>query len=229
MSLLSFLSIIFNLLAKSRRDASTLLADSKSAWPRPCSQNHLKQLEDRIYSRMNFNWETWKRFDVNVNYRCERQEFARVTRIQLRQPGVFQFRAEMFVRRADKITRGTRELSWGGRELVIGINFEISKILACRVEKKKVGDKRLPRQAANPPSPRFLRISCAHTKGTHTHTSTCYYRSVYRTSFSRKLMHGFLEFYSSLIVARNGARAYEIPEIRCLLNTSRKITAAIHG
>lgn len=60
---------------------------------------------------MNFNWETWKRFDVNVNYRCERQEFARVTRIQLRQPGVFQFRAEMFVRRADKITRGTRELS----------------------------------------------------------------------------------------------------------------------
>lgn len=58
------------------------------------------------------------------------------------------------------------------RELVI--NFEISKILACRVEKKKVedffyrGDKRLPRQAANP-SPDFV---CTHERHTHTYTHT---------------------------------------------------------
>lgn len=57
------------------------------------------------------------------------------------------------------------------RELVI--NFEISKILACRVEKKKVedffyrGDKRLPRQAANPPSPPDF--VCTHERHTHTH------------------------------------------------------------
>lgn len=58
------------------------------------------------------------------------------------------------------------------RELVI--NFEISKILACRVEKKKVedffyrGDKRLPRQAANPPSPPDF--VCTHERHTHTYT-----------------------------------------------------------
>lgn len=95
-----------------------------------------------MYSRMNFNSETWKKFDarVNVNHRCE---FTRVSSCAS-QPGVFQFRAEMFVRRADKIIQeNSREERERERARY---HFEISKILACRVEKKKVEDFFLPRR-----------------------------------------------------------------------------------
>lgn len=85
------------------------------------------------------------------------------------QPGVFQFRAEMFVRRADKIIQeNSREERERERARY---HFEISKILACRVEKKKVedffyrGDKRLPRQAANPSPSDFV---CTHERHTYT-------------------------------------------------------------
>lgn len=74
------------------------------------------------------------------------------------------------MRRADKIIQeNSREERERERARY---HFEISKILACRVEKKKVedffyrGDKRLPRQAANP-SPDFV---CTHERHTHTYT-----------------------------------------------------------
>lgn len=74
------------------------------------------------------------------------------------------------MRRADKIIQeNSREERERERARY---HFEISKILACRVEKKKVedffyrGDKRLPRQAANPPSPPDF--VCTHERHTYT-------------------------------------------------------------
>lgn len=75
------------------------------------------------------------------------------------------------MRRADKIIQeNSREERERERARY---HFEISKILACRVEKKKVedffyrGDKRLPRQAANPSPSDFV---CTHERHTHTYT-----------------------------------------------------------
>lgn len=77
-----FRFFLFNFLAKCRRDAVPLTNTAPST-----RKKSFKSDETRS----------------NANHVVE--EFARVTRLQLRQPGVFQFRAEMFVRRADKITR----------------------------------------------------------------------------------------------------------------------------
>lgn len=118
---------------------------------------------------MNFNSETWKKFDarVNVNHRCE---FTRVSSCAS-QPGVFQFRAEMFVRRADKIIQeNSREERERERESSLSISkYRKSWRVASKKRRSKTffyrGDKRLPRQAANPSPPDFV---CTHERHTYT-------------------------------------------------------------
>lgn len=123
-----------------------------------------------MYSRMNFNSETWKKFDarVNVNHRCE---FTRVSSCAS-QPGVFQFRAEMFVRRADKIIQeNSREERERERERA---RYQFRNIENLGVSRRKKEGRRLfftaeTNVCLDRPLILLLRISCAHTKGTHTH------------------------------------------------------------
>lgn len=110
------------------------------------------------------------------------------------------------------------------RELVIISKYRKSWRVASKKRRSKTFFTAETNVCLDRPLILLLRISCAHTKGTHTHTHThtYYYRSVYRGSFSRKLMHGLRKFYSNLIVGRNGARAFEIREIRAGVFPRRK-------
>lgn len=153
-----------------------------------------------------------------MNHRCE---FTRVSSCAS-QPGVFQFRAEMFVRRADKIIQeNSREERERERESSLSISkYRKSWRVASKKRRSKTFFTAETNVCLDRPLILLLRISCAHTKGTQTYTY--YYRSVYRGSFSRKLMHGLRKFYSNLIVGRNGARAFEIREIRAGVFPRRK-------
>lgn len=110
------------------------------------------------------------------------------------------------------------------RELVIISKYRKSWRVASKKRRSKTFFTAETNVCLDRPLILLLRISCAHTKGTHTHTHThtYYYRSVYRGSFSRKLMHGLRKFYSNLIVGRNGARAFEIRKIRVRVFPRRK-------
>lgn len=86
------------------------------------------------------------------------------------QPGVFQFRAEMFVRRADKIIQ---ENSREERERERA-RYQFRNIENLGVSRRKKEGRRLfftaeTNVCLDRPLILLLRISCAHTKGTHTH------------------------------------------------------------